>query len=154
MCVKEMMDRNGGNGGKTVGLIAFLAVVLSCLAMMMCMLGGGDRAWRDNLAGRLVECAEEGKNHTHTQKNTHSRDMQKRSFEKEVAYLPIDVVYTWVNGSDPVQRRALHEARVRYFGQNSSEDREEAQDSRYIDNEELRFSLRSLEAFAPWVVSE
>ncbi len=26
-----------------------------------------------------------------------------------------------------------------------------SQDSRYIDNEELRFSLRSLEKFAPWV---
>ena len=51
----------------------------------------------------------------------------------------IDVVYTWVNGSDPkfiseIQRYSkLHDR------------------ARYDDKDELRYSLRSIDRFAPWV---
>ncbi len=57
----------------------------------------------------------------------------------------IDVVYTWVNGSDPAQLTALHHARQKYFGINESDSKlaeEVADASRYVDNEELRYSMR------------
>jgi hypothetical protein len=60
----------------------------------------------------------------------------------------IDVVYTWVNGSDPAQLHALHIARQRIFGINESDSKlaeEVADASRYIDNEELRYSMRRLD---------
>jgi hypothetical protein len=67
-----------------------------------------------------------------------------KSYEHEMSFLPIDVVYTWVNGSDPAQKEALHHARRVHLGENTT-DSEVLQDSRYVDNEELRFSMRSLE---------
>lgn len=62
----------------------------------------------------------------------------------------IDVVYTWVNGSDPAQLVSLHHARQRYFGLNESDSKlaeEVADASRYVDNEELRYSMRRSEPF-------
>ena len=61
---------------------------------------------------------------------------------------PIDAVYTWVNGSDPEFRRQLWETLVQ-LGRRPSKDSIAAY--RFADNEELRFSLRSLQQNAPWV---
>ncbi|GAB2579782.1 stealth family protein [Microlunatus antarcticus] len=62
---------------------------------------------------------------------------------------PVDVVYTWVDGSDPAwQRRrdaALHEER------NAPLHDLAANESRFTSRDELRYSLRSLEMYAPWV---
>ncbi|XP_041782624.1 N-acetylglucosamine-1-phosphotransferase subunits alpha/beta [Anopheles merus] len=55
------------------------------------------------------------------------------------SYEVIDVVYTWVNGSDPQFLQEL----ARY-----SPTRDNA---RYDDKNELRYSLRSLEKYAPWI---
>ncbi|XP_035904040.1 N-acetylglucosamine-1-phosphotransferase subunits alpha/beta [Anopheles stephensi] len=55
------------------------------------------------------------------------------------SYEVIDVVYTWVNGSDP---QFLDEL-ARY---SSTRD-----NARYDDKHELRYSLRSLEKYAPWI---
>ncbi|MGW7411411.1 stealth family protein [Streptomyces sp. NPDC054863] len=58
---------------------------------------------------------------------------------------PVDVVYTWVDGSDPawIERRA---------GVTGSAYHEEAANAaRYANHDELRYSLRSLEMYAPWV---
>jgi len=54
-------------------------------------------------------------------------------------WFPVDLVYTWVDGNDPrlVERRAKYDA---------SEHRH-----RYTDHEELRFSLRSVHAYLPWI---
>ncbi|MQY09323.1 stealth family protein [Actinomadura macrotermitis] len=62
---------------------------------------------------------------------------------------PIDVVYTWVDGDDPAwrARRDLALAEVGEAGLNHLA----ANDSRYISRDELRYSLRSLAAYAPWV---
>ncbi|XP_066144339.1 N-acetylglucosamine-1-phosphotransferase subunits alpha/beta [Euwallacea fornicatus] len=57
---------------------------------------------------------------------------------------PIDVVYTWVNGSDPLFIANLNH----YLNKNENID---ASKQRYEDKNELRFSLRSLEKFAPWI---
>ncbi|MGP5073489.1 Stealth CR1 domain-containing protein [Arthrobacter rhombi] len=63
--------------------------------------------------------------------------------------LPIDVVYTWVDGSDPewLRRKAATSGIV-----DVSTFTERAQDAaRFADHDELRYSLRSLEQFAPWI---
>src|SRR5699024_3695161 len=63
---------------------------------------------------------------------------------------PVDAVYTWVDGSDPdwleKKRQALTEL-------GSAEDLNElaANNSRYLDRSELRYSLRSLYHYAPWI---
>ncbi|ANS80330.1 Glycosyltransferase [Serinicoccus hydrothermalis] len=62
----------------------------------------------------------------------------------EVAF-PVDVVYTWVDGDDPE-----HAARrARYRGEQPSGIAANA--SRYSDHDELRYSLRSLHMYAPFV---
>jgi Stealth protein CR2, conserved region 2/Stealth protein CR1, conserved region 1/Stealth protein CR4, conserved region 4/Stealth protein CR3, conserved region 3 len=59
---------------------------------------------------------------------------------------PIDVIYTWVDGEDPAFCAELN--RHRY----GSADAESAvSDSRWTSHDELRYSLRSVQAFAPWV---
>lgn len=58
---------------------------------------------------------------------------------------PIDAVYTWVDGADPAWR-ARHDAAA---GQGYHE--EAASPARYLNRDELRYSLRSLHAHAPWI---
>ncbi|WP_144018912.1 stealth family protein [Demequina sp. NBRC 110056] len=62
---------------------------------------------------------------------------------------PIDVVYTWVDGSDP----AWLARKARRTGDVAAQEYSEAADvpSRYASRDELRYSLRSLEMYAPWV---
>ncbi len=62
---------------------------------------------------------------------------------------PIDVVYTWVDGGDPDWDDAR---RARLAGlEGASPDRAAGGSARYRDRGELRYSLRSLDLFAPWV---
>jgi hypothetical protein len=68
-------------------------------------------------------------------------------------YVPdfaIDIVYTWVNDQDPKwqERKQSH-----LPGSLSSDDRASRAHhlERYKNRDELRYSLRSVEAFAPWV---
>eukprot|EP00124_Ichthyophonus_hoferi_P002028 Ihof_evm12s124 gene=Ihof_evmTU12s124 len=79
----------------------------------------------------------------------------------------IDIVYTWVNGSDSklisaledLKRQLAHENEEELEGdivnENYIEYDEPLQDifspSRFSDKGELRYSLRSIERFAPWV---
>lgn len=62
---------------------------------------------------------------------------------------PVDVVYTWVDGND----RAWLGRKATAQGMAEDEVRHEtaANDSRYRDHDELRYSLRSLEMYASWV---
>lgn len=62
---------------------------------------------------------------------------------------PIDVVYTWVDSSDTAWRRKLEA----YSGNAVPEDfHEEASgDQRFRSRHELKYSLRSLSMYAPWV---
>lgn len=53
---------------------------------------------------------------------------------------PIDFVYTWVNGEDPDWRRMLLEHRSA----------EEVDWDRYVQTDELRYSLRSVHIYAKW----
>lgn len=58
---------------------------------------------------------------------------------------PIDVVYTWVDGDDP----EWNAARVAREGADARQ--ESAGQARFRSRDELRYSLRSLHLFAPWV---
>ena len=58
---------------------------------------------------------------------------------------PVDVVYTWVDGSDPAWLARRAEALgATYHGESGSA-------ARFLNRDELRYSLRSLHANAPWV---
>ena len=59
---------------------------------------------------------------------------------------PIDAVYTWVDGHEP----AFQEQLRRYDAQ-ATEKKHSHGATRFHDNGELRYSLRSLELFAPWI---
>ena len=61
---------------------------------------------------------------------------------------PIDVVYTWVDGSDSRWRARMREHRG--LAVESVNERAVA-DARFRDQDELRYSLRSLQQYAPWV---
>lgn len=60
--------------------------------------------------------------------------------------LPVDIVYTWVDGDDSEwqSKRAAHR-----FEENAPADANIA--SRYKSRDELRYSLRSVEMYASWV---
>jgi hypothetical protein len=62
---------------------------------------------------------------------------------------PIDVVYTWVDGADPAWLARKNAA----LAENGwvSVNEEAANASRFISRNELRYSLRSLHYYAPWV---
>lgn len=65
-------------------------------------------------------------------------------------YFPIDIVYLWVDGNDPVWRSKRLEAAEKL---SASTRRDMAVygnvEGRFRDNDELRYSLRALEAFFP-----
>ncbi|MFI1989363.1 stealth conserved region 3 domain-containing protein [Actinoplanes sp. NPDC020271] len=63
---------------------------------------------------------------------------------------PIDVVYTWVDGSDPAWRRRRERALAESPWVRELH-RQAASDSRWVSRDELRYSMRALHAFAPWV---
>ena len=60
---------------------------------------------------------------------------------------PIDLVYLWVDGGDPVWL----EKKVHWQKKYGTYDPYVAGDSRYRDREELKHSLRSVEQYLPWV---
>lgn len=62
---------------------------------------------------------------------------------------PVDVVYTWVDDSDPQWRSRLAEERARLDG--GPVHPESANASRYRNRDELRYSLRSLALYADFV---
>lgn len=61
---------------------------------------------------------------------------------------PIDAVYTWVDGADPAWR-GRRQAALEAAGLNPSP--ADGGESRYSSRDELRFSLRSLAMYAPWI---
>jgi hypothetical protein len=59
----------------------------------------------------------------------------------------VDVVYTWVDSGDPLWEEDF----VRWAGECNFLMESAANKERFIDREELRYSLRSLEIYAPFV---
>lgn len=62
---------------------------------------------------------------------------------------PIDAVYTWVDGNDP-EWNAAREARLAQLS-GTALTRQSSGRARFISRDELRYSLRSLHLFAPWI---
>lgn len=62
---------------------------------------------------------------------------------------PIDAVWTWVDGSDPLWRDRRDSAR-RSLGIPVSEANDD-DDVRFRDRDELRYSMRSVAMYAPWI---
>lgn len=60
---------------------------------------------------------------------------------------PVDVVYTWVDSND----EAWQDAHARYSQEHGEAIPSANNEERYLDREELRYSLRSLWMFAPFV---
>ncbi len=66
--------------------------------------------------------------------------------KNDVKDIPVDLVYLWVNGNDPV----WIEKRNRVIGKTEEHSAVNC-DGRYADNDELKYSLRSAEMYAPWI---
>lgn len=60
--------------------------------------------------------------------------------------IDIDLVYLWVDGNDPIWR-AKHDAFTGKTDDNSPANCK----GRYANNDELKYSLRSIELYAPWI---
>ncbi|GHU02923.1 hypothetical protein FACS1894158_00080 [Betaproteobacteria bacterium] len=72
----------------------------------------------------------------------------QRGLKQAECAFPVDAVYTWVDGSDPAHAAK----RARYLtGNVGSESKHSNVSPLFRDNEELRYSLRSLTAYAPWI---
>ncbi|MFD7863730.1 stealth family protein [Streptomyces sp. NPDC057682] len=65
---------------------------------------------------------------------------------------PVDVVYTWVDDKDPVWAAKRDAARSGRAGSPAPGlHAQAANDARFTSRDELRYSLRSLHQYAPWV---
>jgi glycosyltransferase involved in cell wall biosynthesis len=62
---------------------------------------------------------------------------------------PVDIVYTWVDGRDPAWNRARLERLAGLTG--TATTRASSGQARFVSRDELRYSLRSVHLFAPWV---
>lgn len=58
----------------------------------------------------------------------------------------IDLVYLWVDGNDPIWQAK----RNRFIGKPEEKSATNCE-GRYADNDELKYSLRSMEMYAPWI---
>jgi stealth protein CR2/Stealth-like protein len=64
--------------------------------------------------------------------------------------MEIDAVYTWVNALDPAWRAPYEKFSALELGPRSSRDAATVGSIRHTDHNELRYSLRSLERYAPF----
>jgi hypothetical protein len=65
--------------------------------------------------------------------------------EIDFTHIPIDIVYLWCDGSDPAFLRRKRQ----YVPADITE--ELGGKCRHMNNDELKYSLRSLEKYAPWI---
>jgi hypothetical protein len=78
-----------------------------------------------------------------------TRDIFRLAAPDRVSF-PVDAVYTWVDGDDPDWRRR----KARALGENgwvAAASAHSANRSRFTCRDELRYSLRALYCFAPWI---
>lgn len=61
---------------------------------------------------------------------------------------PVDIVYLWCDSSDEKWREKKNNELKKY---GKSLDNDSVGECRFINNDELKYSLRSLEKFAPWI---
>lgn len=70
--------------------------------------------------------------------------------DNNLNYEKIDMVYLWCDGNDPefMKRKNYY---LELENKQSQDNEEAVGDKRFFDNEELKYSLRSLEMYAPWI---
>ncbi len=61
----------------------------------------------------------------------------------------VDLVYLWCDGNEPEFKRKRLKALEKYCG--VALDKDSSSDYRFVEMNELKYSLRSVEKFAPWV---
>lgn len=61
---------------------------------------------------------------------------------------PVDIVYLWCDSSDNIWREKKNFELAKY---GKSLDKDSIGECRFIENDELKYSLRSLEKYAPWI---
>lgn len=69
-----------------------------------------------------------------------------KKLDLDVIDFPVDIVFTWVDSSDPKWME-----KKRKFSPSSALHSESASVARYLNRDELRYALRSIWMFAPWV---
>lgn len=91
------------------------------------------------------------------------RTVRRLAGERPTLYdvdFPVDVVYLWVDGSDPAWQKRFAEAKRAELREHPGAAAEAEKDDtfdesvavwRFRDRDELRHSLRSLEMYLPWV---
>ncbi|KAK8790856.1 hypothetical protein WA158_005487 [Blastocystis sp. Blastoise] len=89
--------------------------------------------------------------------NEYSNNLGGKPFDYHLCIPAIDVVYTWVNGSDPIWFKQMYEYKKQYLHEKLHDNETlEMEDmaisqNRYRDNNELKYSFRSLFTYAPWI---
>ena len=71
----------------------------------------------------------------------------KKSDKYQLDDTPIDIVYTWVESSDEFEKEKLY-----WLNKTNKEDIKNSENSgkiRFKDNQELKYSLRSIEKYFP-----
>src|SRR5688500_20373219 len=62
----------------------------------------------------------------------------------------VDVVVAWVDGRDP-EHRAKRKRYLAHPGGDARPERAAREERRFSDNDEIRYCLRSIHNYAPWV---
>lgn len=68
--------------------------------------------------------------------------------DKYIEDFPVDIVYLWCDSSDDNWRKSKNE-HLKQYGRALDSDSDD--ECRFLDNDELKYSLRSLEKFVPWI---
>ena len=58
----------------------------------------------------------------------------------------VDIVYTWVNGSDPNFKKSFSETDL-----GMETNKEDIKPQRFQDFNQLKYSIRSVQMYAPWI---
>ncbi len=75
---------------------------------------------------------------------------RKRDLLNKKIQFPIDLVYLWIDGSSPDFRKTKAKY-LRAAGKDDSKYVDATKDQIFRDNDELKYSLRSVEKNAPWI---
>ena len=77
--------------------------------------------------------------------------MMSKLYKNVDVDFPIDMVYSWCDGEDILFKTRKMRYAKEYFINKKEDYNEAAGNQRFFDNEELRYALRSLERYAPWI---
>lgn len=103
---------------------------------------------RENRASRILSAADAELIEVQNQFGTVRTPIVLTETMVDDLTFPIDAVYTWVDGEDPVWINSKRRREAELAGREYHE--EANHEARFRSRDELKYSLRSLEMFAPW----